>query len=1705
MSLWDTIRNAVIDTTSQRLGLDDGFQARDLAFWASQGALGQAGAQLTQDAADPSSAVAQGIRGAYTYGVSRPLTTGMLLIDPDDSASSLGGGDPLRDAWNASEYVSPGQAIVAGFNNYLDDQKQADPKQARNAVNAAIRERRQVGFFDSDGNFRSGFENNPWGNLVSGVSDASFQFALDPTAAAGKGVKVARAKTFIREVTDKNVAKLSRELVEGRGGMGAVMDRMDGYRNYSDFMNDPWVMQSADPDALGASLFAAGDLASVYGTTAKAERSRVMLAAMGDQRAADELRANRSMLADQMERLRSLTGDVPPPDGLFDEYVKADAALARALGRADNAGVVNSKVGYAAGSRVSAWETNRGRQAMRKGDMDLGFPAYRTFKRAAGLRDVHFVDRTAQTRPMGVVRLKGVGATDGYTELQSQLARAKGMAPEGREELLNSWARAGTTSERKAVAEAIDRQAGVSVAMEYGMSRADAEDYIDAVMRRRTEVAEGAQRNGYLIDVDGVLGEPGGFVHDAQLIGQLSDSVPLLDLDYMRRTMPWVAAQSKRPEPLADAGRKVVASGRWAYDGLNWVVDTVWRPLVLIRGGYAPRNIGEAWGRMAGFGVLTKIARDQGPDGIANWVRNRDAGVRSAWARTTKGVDSPQYADAKARVANPAMKGKRPVDLGDGITAEGALTGEAIVEASEATTLARQLRPGDGPVVQQSEWNMLSRPDRVFFDDIVEEVIERPVDETGVRLFHGTRADFDQFDIGAASYRGTGQGRTRSGGFYFSDDKRVADRFGADQQFSDLEPAVMARRLGLDDLAEATDGDVRRELAGMDLVKRSDDGGWEPVRVEDVTVDDVADYLIGRRTGKGRTVEADVVGKGASIDGVPAMPGRQVDWWKGLSDAEQKVVAETMGETWPVKDPQGLVSRFRTWSVDYGHETDPRFADALRSNGFGWARVMDSSESGGRSVFALPESVKGSKQYKPPVKRETVTTTKSGSAPVPVEDLKAWDDYWDGYERVVNRQLATDPVARKLIAGEPREEVAAWLRSNAQYGLRREKNMTKAQVDQAVNLIANQIDELIPDFLRGDVLDGGLSAKQYAQVLDQVDTGVVWSEKVSALLSQNAETVRFDPWKSFVRGAFKYIGQKPTDTLVRNPYFTQKYQEYLRGYKAVALRQIDPADVTTDMVKGWETQARKAALRDLKNDIYTVERYSNGAAAMRLFSPFIAATNNTIRTWARIVGNDPSVAVRAYQLWNSPVRAGIVYDSETGELVPSDTAGIGLSSRYEMALPIPGPVRDKFGLPEGYKLSPPIASLNVALQSDPAWMPGWGPMVSVPFAVWANREPTNRVVQLVDGFVFPRQGSTSNSQVPGNPFTAALPAWIRQKFNEQDPDGTTRARIEAMLWAQAVSRGETPNPEQIQQQVDGFFTLRVLGSATLPFAAQIKDPEAEFYVAKYREFLRDGEVDGVDPFERFIKEYGPQYAAFTFSVTENPTRVSADVWVQRRLDQLDPDLRAELVAANPALLGLVVNNPDGSSEFNSPVYNSQRGEPTSLTDPTPLRRTQGGAEAVADTQVRAGWSAYIPARRQLDAFMRDRGITSLRSAPGLKAQWDAYVAGLESQYPAWRDARAVRDDNKFQKNVAGLETLLASDDPAARRPEMATLRSYLDARSTMQQFLATQAPAKTLQAAVNEPLRAQWESYVSGLVLRDPKFADIYFQFLDGELVRVED
>jgi len=273
--------------------------------------IGEAAGAVADTVGSGASKAAYAASLPYSYGVSRPLTSLLLAVDQQDPA------DSLREAWNASEYVSPGQVMVAGFNNYIDDEKQADPQQARNAVNAAIENREKL----------RGFKDNWWANLVSGSADVSLNFFLDPTVVAGKGAKVARLKTTTQSLSDE-VAAIGRQ----EGGAAEFVR----WTTTADAVQINERLARQNP-ALAGLLGESDDYAM---------NAKIWLASRGDQASLDALRTEAASVAASLEAQRNIMGFAsvnrsprwPVPEPMttamraeIDDLVARDEFLSRAL------------------------------------------------------------------------------------------------------------------------------------------------------------------------------------------------------------------------------------------------------------------------------------------------------------------------------------------------------------------------------------------------------------------------------------------------------------------------------------------------------------------------------------------------------------------------------------------------------------------------------------------------------------------------------------------------------------------------------------------------------------------------------------------------------------------------------------------------------------------------------------------------------------------------------------------------------------------------------------------------------------------------------------------------------------------------------------------------------------------------------------------------------------------------------------------------------------------------------------------------------------------------------------------------------------------------------------------------------------------------------------------------------------------------------
>lgn len=256
---------------------------------------------------------------------------------------------------------------------------------------------------------------------------------------------------------------------------------------------------------------------------------------------------------------------------------------------------------------------------------------------------------------------------------------------------------------------------------------------------------------------------------------------------------------------------------------------------------------------------------------------------------------------------------------------------------------------------------------------------------TGEELLHGTLRDFEVFEAGAKNR----WGRPNTGVFYFTDSEDVARRFGPDRSIATLTPEDLGDDLlasydvdaysELDDAGKAAmDAELRADVLDLMGPKRAqnfrlldDDGQYSiPATLDDLTVDRLYEYEFARVVApNARVIRTKVYGK--TLDLVPPRPPmgrawsasddeRLNEWLAAKSPEERDLLAERFQiteERLRTVAASNVIQRLVDWGDGYAHERDLRLHEWMRENGYGKAKVLDSSESGGQSVMALPEMI----------------------------------------------------------------------------------------------------------------------------------------------------------------------------------------------------------------------------------------------------------------------------------------------------------------------------------------------------------------------------------------------------------------------------------------------------------------------------------------------------------------------------------------------------------------------------------------------------------------------------------------------------------------------------------------------------------------------------------------------------------------------------
>lgn len=711
----------------------------------------------------------------------------------------------------------------------------------------------------------------------------------------------------------------------------------------------------------------------------------------------------------------------------------------------------------------------------------------------------------------------------------------------------------------------------------------------------------------------------------------------------------------------------------------------------------------------------------------------------------------------------------------------------------------------------------------------------------------------------------------------------------------------------------------------------------------------------------------------------------------------------------------------------------------------------------------------------------------------------------------------------------------------------------------------------IPDFM--DVL----SRRVQAKAAGKADVGVDYNEilaiinrltpeqKASLKFIQGSQIIQMgsnsfmDLWTKFTNKMFKALGTIPEDAIVRGPFYNQRFKDvrndlisqfWLRqGTSAAdvkkARKEIRKASgqkqgrtITHDEFRiparemaAIEVKAHRAALRDTKEWLYTIDRRTKLGKYGETIFPFISASQNSTVAAGKLLWKEPWLAPMIADLWRAPQKLGI--EDEDGNLT------------LPMPLPVVEFLKDNPNVPflggvvmDGDTITIPKDGLNVFMPDTGfGVLPRPTPLVQVAAselmkagafpvetpaifkAVWPNGEDSDKAYQLVKDYIFGEQSSMSAEFLSWDKVT---PAWTQRLIEMKKELGSEYGYEYALQWNtqnmrwKGGERDDKPTPEEIHKRVTNGFWFKFFGNLGLPTPLtpypiltrpNVERTAVEVMMEEYQKIKGANPVTGNMDFYNMFGDWALE-ASLT-KVSRNVGGADATAQAVSDIKTFDPLIRQAagvLTEGNYDILGILVNNRSREMDYDPNAYAWQKSATIPGTN-RPFREVQSPEEAIAERQRIVGWTTYRKAMDQLDAMLASRGLASYEStaAADLKDAKNTMIANLANNpdMAGWwvdyqdvggtRTESAVRvmelavQDEKFRKEMysAGKDRLLNAMD------------QYLYfRRGVIQQVDASGAGLTDDQ---NRMIRDGWLTIRQELKNSDDRFAEIFDMYLSSD------
>jgi hypothetical protein len=726
-------------------------------------------------------------------------------------------------------------------------------------------------------------------------------------------------------------------------------------------------------------------------------------------------------------------------------------------------------------------------------------------------------------------------------------------------------------------------------------------------------------------------------------------------------------------------------------------------------------------------------------------------------------------------------------------------------------------------------------------------------------------------------------------------------------------------------------------------------------------------------------------------------------------------------------------------------------------------------------------------------------------------------NHMDSWLGAINNQLMQSDVGKEAVrlmdktkdADQASAALAKWATGTPEgRKLMGELVWTAADKKAYTNEIIGYVNHYLPTpELRASVAEKGrVSQTELETALPNIeDRPPVHGESLATVT--NRGNVLMGQVNQVVKRIMKWAGDATEDQLARHPMYAAVYEQEAKRRAEFLMADPNISKLSLGDVKQLiQDQAHKKARQAIKDYMFDIAATSDLSHYMRFTSPFIAAWEDTVRKWGRLVKENPDLIGKFNLAWNSPNAMGIVVDSDGNPVERDGIFGYtdpktGEHKATYLVIPrgltkwIPGAGDSQLKISK--------QSLNIVLQGG--LQPGFGPLIAYPMGKLQTDVPQlDDVARIVNPYGPPK-----------SVWDAMAPSTVKAVSDAINSQSLTHEEDTRRIWAQMLAEyrldpqkfgGVQPTIGEASKRARALGVLkvynRVVGLPVPGFPAIFQSPY-QFYIDSYRA-LQNREHTENHPHgwadDQFVQMYGDTYFPLVQSQSLNNGGVGASVEAVDALKKFSPLISQygmESGQPNPALIRLIVGQ-EGEGDFNQSAHMWEQTHEISPGSGVMYRTYKDPQAAQAAANADLGWLKYRQKMQELDARAISDGFRTYADEPALVDERKQFIASLEKDNNDWRVDWNTRDDDKFQRDLESLGKIADSGDFGPMRTDMTGAKKYLALRQALTDELSQFGIGEQSNAA--QPFRQEFTDAVMDLVSSNSQFAEwTYYTFLDRD------